>query len=184
MLKSIYKTNLMILGLVLVTTSIGQATEKVKHDHVIPRALHGKQAPKFLDIAKNADGGVKYISQEDAVQYCSDQGARLPSARELAQLSMTFGAKGIAEIQSGKPDNSYREIWVNNADGSLDRFYFSEEGYQRPAGELGDYTLWSSSRYSRDYYVYGFVFIGSIGGIYADFSFQNRDIAVRCVSGR
>jgi hypothetical protein len=34
-------------------------------------------------------------NQFDAIRYCSNQGARLPSARELAQLSMSLGAKGF-----------------------------------------------------------------------------------------
>jgi hypothetical protein len=53
------------------------------------------QTPSFLDIARNGDGSVKLMSQKEAFDYCANRGAHLPSARELAQLSMSFGARGI-----------------------------------------------------------------------------------------
>ncbi len=76
-----------------------------------------------------------YLSQADAAQYCSTQGAHLPSARELGQLSRSLGANGIAEVASGMPDDSYYLINATNADGTADNFYFSDDGYQQPADD-------------------------------------------------
>jgi hypothetical protein len=79
--KSFIRTNLMILGLVLTATVTARADKN----------------PKFLDIARNADGSVKYMNQREALKYCSNQGAHLPSARELTYLSASFGARGIVD---------------------------------------------------------------------------------------
>lgn len=189
--RSICKIHLMILGLVLGATINAQAAQqcrtvaecqaRIAQDQATLRALQAGQAPTFLDIAKNADGTVKYMNQNDAIQYCTAQGAHLPSARELAQLSMSLGAKGIAEIKSGKPDNSYYSINAKNADGSSDKFYFSNEGYQRPAGEMGNNWFWSSSVFSYSSY-YAFFFSGYFGGVFSDSRYYYG--AVLCVSGR
>lgn len=121
-------------------------------------------APVLLDVAKQADGwnltyageGLK-ISQADAIEYCScnsiyaietlgcktpPDSAHLPSLRELAQFAMSLGAQGIADR---KVDDSYQKLSVKNADGTIDSFYFSAKGYQRPAGPLGDFGFLSSS---------------------------------------
>lgn len=89
--------------------------------------------------------------------YCTERGARIPTVRELALLSMSFGAKGIAEYSNGKPDDSYDYIGGKNSytDGSLDKFYYSAEGYRRPAGDLGGYWFWSATVAGGiDYYPY------------------------------
>ncbi|MBN8542629.1 MAG: hypothetical protein J0L82_19720 [Deltaproteobacteria bacterium] len=76
------------------------------------------------------------MNHNEAITYCIDRQAHLPSARELAQLSMSLGAKGIAEIKGGKPDDSYHQFKFKNSDESSDNFYFCREGYQRPEIQL------------------------------------------------
>ncbi len=102
------------------------------------------QVPSFLDAAKNAHGSVDYMTQSDAIQYCANQGARLPSARELAQLSMRFGAKGIVDT-CGTDRNCYKVSDIKNLDNSKDEFYFSFSGYGRPDKDLSTKWFWSSS---------------------------------------
>jgi hypothetical protein len=107
------------------------------------------QEPEFSDFARNSDGKIEWMSQCRAQKYCTDQNAHLPSARELALLAMSYGAKGLADR---KVDNSYYKIWAINIDGTQDEFYFSSEGYRRPKGELGNYYIWSSSFDLNRYY--------------------------------
>jgi hypothetical protein len=163
MSKSINRAYLMTLGLVLMTTMTAQAA----------------RMPQFLDVARNADGSVRCMTQADAIQYCLNQGAHLPSARELAQLAMSLGARGIVE-SCGSDMNCY-PVNATNADGSSDAFNFSYTGYRRPAGELGRNWFLSSSVAPYDsnyvfylYGVYGFVYHYYRGG----------DSAVSCVSDR
>ncbi len=150
------------------------------------KELQAGQMPTFLDIAKNA-AGPKLMTQPAAVEYCQDpsnvqQPAHLPSARELAQLSMSLGAKGIVDT-CGKDQNCYKISNIQNSDGSKDEFYYSYSGYQRPPGDLGSNWFWSSSVYS-GYSYYAFDLNGDVGDV--DSGHRNRDnfIAVRCVSGR
>lgn len=157
MSKSILRTHLMILGLVLTTTITAQAAEpqctlratiaecqpRIAQDQKILKQRRAAQMPTFLDIAKNADGSLKYMNHADAIQYCSSQGAHLPSARELAQLSKSFGARGI--VRSCGLDKKCLSILAINADGTSDSFNYSYAGYQRPSGDLGDGWFWSSS---------------------------------------
>jgi hypothetical protein len=137
--------------------------------------------PTFLDIAREADGKVKYMTQTEAVQYCIHRGAHLPSALELAQLSMSYGAKGIVDSCGPKEENCY-QVRAANDKGEPDWFYFSYAGYNRPAGDLGSNWFWSSSVQSGDSYV-AFGLNGYDGGIGFG-GHRSSKFAVRCVSGR
>ena len=84
------------------------------------------------------DDGVCEMTREDAIRYCEEQeGGHLPSVRELAQIAMSYGAKGLRENE-GKKDfpeiegyTQYR-LWHESTK-SWDFFYYSNEGYQ-PSG--------------------------------------------------
>lgn len=135
-------------------------------------------APQFGDIARNADGSVRYMNQYDAVSYCASQGIHLPSARELAQLSQSMGAAGVSETAK----DGYNLISAKNADGKIDNFYFNYAGYSRPTGDLGNNWLWSSSvnSYGSDY-AYGlYGSYGDVDYVYHTYLYG----AVRCVVGR
>ena len=194
MAKSICRTHLMILSLALVATLNAQAQQlsppctsaadcraRIAQGQTTLNTFLAGQAPTFLDIVKDADGSVKYMNQYDAVQYCAAQGAHLPSARELARLSMSLGAKGISEVTAPKPDISYYKISAKNADGSLDEFYFSYVGYQRPTSELGNNWFWSSSVGSVNS-DFGFLLSGYGGDVFN--YYRNSRVPVRCVAGR
>lgn len=145
-------------------------------------------APTFGDIVRKdsssekycsdvSDSGICYMTQQKAIDYCASQSQHLPSARELAQLSASLGAKGIlAEAMN----DSY-PITAKNLDGTIDQFNFSYTGYKRPAGDLGNNWFWSSS--VRPNLSYGtFYFSGGVGRV-GSFN-RSYDIAVRCVAGR
>ncbi len=143
-------------------------------------ASNANQTPSFLDFRRKSDGSPMTMDQRRAVQYCAINGAHLPTARELALLAMSFGARGI--VDSCGSDKECSQERAKNADGTVDTFYFSSAGYQRPAGDLGDYSIWSSSISSRNS-KYAFTFSGSLG-VVSDFADRDSDdhIAVRCVS--
>jgi hypothetical protein len=99
----------------------------------------------FLNIESFPDGSPKYINEEHkARQFCASQGAHVPSARELAQLSVNLGAKGIV-VSCGSEDLKCSKVEVLNEDLSSDSFYFSFSGYQRPPGQPGNNLFISSS---------------------------------------
>jgi hypothetical protein len=171
MIKSIFKARLMIFsGLMLVAATNAQAQPvcktisecqalRTKVDALRTKVdariseLRAGQLPTFLDIPTRASGiaqgRAKLMNYRDAVQYCSSQGARLPSARELARYSMSLGAKGFPETgELSKGEISFDYVEVVNADGTEDSFYFSRVGYQTPAGHLRQNAFWSSSVYS------------------------------------
>ncbi len=120
---------------------ISQANVRIAQINAIPEL-------QFTEIATNADGSVKFMNQVDAIKYCRDQGGHLPTARELAWRSMLRQASGIAEIANGQPDLTYRRIRANNANGSQDDFYFSDDGYERSPNDIGNHLFWSSSNFS------------------------------------
>ncbi len=193
MIPSIPYTHLMILGLALTAAVTAGASASqcrtvtacqasIAQDQATLKQPQSGQAPTpgFLDIVKNADGSVKTMNQSDAVDYCTSQGAQLPSARELAQLSTSLGAKGIVDA-CGSSDISCFSIKATNADGNEDSFDFSYAGYQRPAGEMGNNWFWSSSAYSN---VSDFAFFLNGSGGEVAYVYRNGHYAVRCVSGR
>ena len=193
MLKSIFKNHLLFLsGLMLIAASNAQAhpgcdagntvaecQEPIRIEQERLRELQAGQAPSFLDIARNGDGSVKRMTQPEAIEYCANQGAHLPSARELVQLSMSFGARGI--VDSCSQDNQCYRILATNAEGSQDEFYFSYAGYQRPVGDLGNNWFWSSSVFSLTH-DYAFSLYGDGGEV--DYDYRYDFNAVRCVAGR
>lgn len=151
------------------------------------------------DIVKNPDGSVRHMNQHDAEKYCLAQGSRLPTAKELAKYAQdNHTAKGIhakakhlglsvdsdavkAEINQMDRDG-YCAIYTKNSSGQkVVDFYFKNGGYQRPAGELGNYFFWSSSVHP-DSSNYAYALYGVSGHIYdPSRSYSDYFSAVRCV---
>jgi hypothetical protein len=119
--------------------------------------------PNLTGIAKDADGSILKMNQEDADRYCRYLGLRLPTARELALYSQSQGARGI-----GKPKKrGYNLVLGSDSSGNEDRFSFLVNGYERPTGELGNNWFWSSSVYPDDSHLaylmdgrFGFIYLG------------------------
>ena len=161
--------------------------------------VHAGLTPQFGDIARHADGSVHYMKQYAAVKYCSEikgEGAHLPSIRELAQLASQVctpqtlgdqpcGAAGIKEI------NQYPSESAANKDGyyvvtplNEKSFYFSNAGYKRPSGDLGNNGTWFwSSSANPNSSGYAYVLNGYYGSVYDDV-YRSLNLAVRCVVGR
>jgi hypothetical protein len=134
----------------------------------------------FMDVAKNADGSLKTMNQADAIEYCSAQGAHLPSASEFVQFAMRLGAKGIADSNL---DDSFHKFNVTNVNGTENTFYFSSDGYRPPAdAPPGNILFWSSSVLSNNS-VRGFVW-GADYGFISDVVRNYTVPAVGCVLGR
>lgn len=152
-------------------------------------------APALSDIARNADGSIRYMVQSSeymtdrglplengeigAMEYCDALGMHLPAIRELAQYSQSEGAAGLSEDAKG----DFSVVKARNGDGKLDEFYFSASGYRVPGAYEEGLWFWSSSTYTDDSYVaYDFRgFSGEIG-------YDARDIdlrhATRCAPGQ
>lgn len=101
----------------------------------------------------------------------------MPTAREFALYAQNLGAQGISETAK----DGYYLVKGSDSAGNPDHFYFSYKGYQRPAGDLGNYWFWSSSVHPDDsdyaYYLYG-----DDGHVY--YGYRSSDVvisAVRCV---
>lgn len=138
-----------------------------------------KQVPNFLEVARSADGKVIHLTQQEADRYCKLQGARLPTARELAQLSITYGAKGFVDT-CGATQNCIKIENIRNEDGGGDECYFNYSGYKQPDGDLGNEWLWSSS-YNVSYpYTYVVCLYGEWGNV--DYVYDQNDFAVRCIA--
>lgn len=98
-------------------------------------------------ILRNDDGSIFYTTHRWAEKACPT-GTHLPSIRELAELSQKSGSKGILERNQVDPIRvpaGYHKISAINSDGKWDEFYFSNDGYEPPAGDLGSNWFWSSS---------------------------------------
>lgn len=164
-MKTIQNQLLLLASLLLLTSTTARAAG----------------SPGFHDVARDASGNVKYMSQADAIQYCTNQGARLPNARELAQLSMSFGSKGIVNIDDcpgGGP--CYKVYLYVNIDGTKDEFWFDYSGYQRPDGSMGLDRFWSSS--VDNYYPYLAYFLDGYDGTIG-IGNQGSENAVLCLGG-
>jgi len=97
--------------------------------------------PQIGGLVRNSDGSIRNMNQDDAIDYCASQGQHLPSAKEFAQESQSMGAAGISETAK----EGYYPVKAQNSDGTIDNFYFSFAGYDRPTGDLGSTWVLSSS---------------------------------------
>jgi hypothetical protein len=103
------------------------------------------RASHLTDIVRKSDGSVRYMYINEADDYCSSHGMRLPTAREYALYAQSLGAEGVSDIAK----EGYYLINGYDAVGDADNFYFSNKGYQRPAGELGNRSFWAlKNRYA------------------------------------
>lgn len=140
-----------------------------------PETVH-----KLSDFARNTDGTVKQLPYVNAKwYYCIDMGMSLPDVRKLVDLAVSFGAKGI--VNSCDSHKLCEQIWTKKQDGSPDTFFYSREGYQTPAGELGQESLWSSSAVVNDP-TQIYILYGKTGRILYTGSWNHA--AVRCVPHR
>lgn len=128
--------------------------------------------------------GICFMYQQDANNYCTSQLMHLPSARELVQLAVSFGAKGI--VSNCDNDEKCNHYLVENLDKSIDEFDFSFSGYKQPTGDIGKYFLRSSSDHiPRDSSDNGYLLDGKIGILgYYQFSRFDKYSAVVCVKNR
>ncbi len=109
-----------------------------------------------LLILKNEDGTIKSITEYHISFYddfCIDQGKRLPTARELAIEAVKHGAEmlEVSEFEQYVSNHygvvvGFDLIDVVNPDGKKDQFYYREDNYKRPAGDQGNYWIWSLSK--------------------------------------
>ncbi len=158
------------------------------------------QTPKFLDVVRKSDGTVRFMQYQEGREYCESRGYRLPTARELAMLSASQGARGFMTECAPLDQYCTRFEVVNfgpkhDVDLTLDEeeaFFFSYEGYKTPSGDHGKYHFLSSSvranEESQDYNVgQGYVTLEGARGILTTVHTTGGllgMVAVRCVSDK
>lgn len=135
--------------------------------------------PERDGILRSSDGSILELTQQQAVKACP-VGSRLPTARELAGIARTNGAKGILELSDigSHIPSGYSLSTTVDSHGSHDIFYFSNENYHPPKGSLGYQAFWSSSLELGNA-ERAFIFSGATGDIYP-FDLNYR-IAVLCL---
>jgi hypothetical protein len=132
--------------------------------------------PSLLPPPTDGDGMIIWKNNSDAAAYCSKQKAQVPTARELAEIAIKHGAKGIAEIKSGKPDASYQLVCGQNVnDGTVDQFYYSSNGFHDD--EMAYEVLWTQTWNKRG--AYGLNGNGQIQ--IADFIEGSENLVISCV---
>lgn len=112
------------------------------------------------------DGDICKMTQQEAVQYCKEQGGHLPSSREVA---MFLNPSGILEAEyvdtnlEGIVPPGYYKVACEDEEGAVDIFYFNNENARSLAGDIAEYSFWTSSLVlgKRDF---AHVFYGPLGG--------------------
>ncbi|MCC7442440.1 MAG: hypothetical protein IT285_12460 [Bdellovibrionales bacterium] len=115
------------------------------------------------DIAKNANGSIRYMDQYQATEYCQNRGGQLPSREDFVRLREYMGAR------SGTYEGYTPQVLPNltrNVNGSTYSNYF-----------------WSSSVHPDVSYV-AYDFGGRHGYIDYYYRYYVDDGAVRCVARR
>lgn len=147
-------------------------------------------------IVKHSDGSIAYLPLSQAKAFCDEHGLHLPTAREVALLAQSLGAKGIletsftdisvkmnevkTEILEKKAQGYYPIYKLNSQRQTVVDFYYSEEGYVRPEGDTGKYWFWTYSLQPADKN-YAYVLISTNGRITSDYNpVMYAGAAVRC----
>ena len=87
---------------------------------------------------------------------------QLPTARELVLDAIARKALSSDAISETKKDGYYLVKGSDRA-GKPDHFYFNNDSYKRPAGELGNKWFWSSSSVPPYYSTDAYIFAGTTG---------------------
>jgi hypothetical protein len=123
------------------------------------------------------------INQCQADYACKQLGARLPTARELAIEGRKHGAEMVELSPDSPAPKDFYLVIVVNPNGKKDQFYYRYENYAIPAGDLGNYWMWSSSVHPYYDDVYPFFLVGYSGrfdSLARDWAYNVS--AARCVS--
>ena len=177
-----------IVGILLLSGLMGCTTAPS-----ISSKVETPKAPSFSEIVKrdattkkfcpeSKEGQVCLMTWLEAMAYCQNQGAHLPTAREYANLLKPRGTEILeAEKMSGTAPEGFYLVDSHNPDGSRDTFYMSHKNYRRPVDEKGNHLLWTASipplhpQYAHVYYDEW----GGGGGNPKDHMLGHRN-AVRC----
>lgn len=111
-------------------------------------APKAKPRPLKDRVLRDEEGLLLRSSQEGAAKACAARGMRLPTFRELAELAVTRGAKGIIETSDFTPEHhgkAYFLVKPLNPDGFQDAFYYNSIGYKEPVFQAARAEFWSSS---------------------------------------
>ena len=87
---------------------------------------------------RDNQGKLLLMNQAQGVKACSDRGMHLPTAQELAKIIQSRGGKGLLEAGKGESTDGYGRVIAKNFDGEIDDFYYSNDGYKAPPGDIGD----------------------------------------------
>jgi hypothetical protein len=150
---------------------------------IVPGIGVTSQMPAFIDVVMNSSNTMMTsMHQSTALRFCEDQKNHLPSIRELAQLAMSSGAKGITDA-CGSDSQCYL-VQVTNAHGAQESFYYSYAGYKSPNGHNGVARLWSSTSHPNDPFNRNAVYIFNSNSGLIEYNDPTFLAQVRCVEGR
>lgn len=148
------------------------------------KELQAEDKYKFIDFARQANGELKYMTQDEAYRYCAEQGAHLPSARELAKLAMNHGAKGIVDRNTCEIVGCWRIAIYTDASALPEVLYYSNFGYQTADTHLGKNYFWSKTYCaSNDDFCSGHTKVIVLDGSDGDLGVADRIAAVGCMAG-
>ena len=95
-------------------------------------------------ILRTDDGQVKLIKQGTEFNTCPE-GTYLPTLRELAKETESWGAKGVLELNAvNQIPPGYRLIRATDQWGNKDEFYYSFTGCKLPT-EIDGVVFWMAS---------------------------------------
>ena len=160
------KISVLVIGLLLMAVN----AHATVHCHT-PEAcakLKGEVETDLAELLRNVIPKLTEILEDrvtfpKAEKICREMGARLPTARELALVAQSLGARGIRETSYPNRDINSRQVQEEQSlmrakgyfpvhvlryeDGPFTAidFYFNSYGYVRPK-DYGDNLFWSSSR--------------------------------------
>lgn len=157
--------------------------DEIKKQETQKLETHNDGIPRMI---KDEHGFPVLMNREKAIEYCKNQGAHLASARELAQIAMSHGAKGIVEIAGDKPNGNYQLVEATDRDGISDSFYFSVDRYNAynadpSTGSIYYMRIWTSSNNSRNPKQPLHLLV-QIGGFQSNFG-ADQKLAVICMPG-
>jgi hypothetical protein len=141
-------------------------------------------------IIRDPQGKIRVISQTEAIEVCASFGMHLPSLRELIRLSPSIIIIDGYDMRPMAP-SAYISLVSRVPGEKMDWFYYNFENYERPTGDLGSHSFWSSSNFpypfdSIDPFEAGISDIGiGFDGVTGDVVYGYRDIpwlAARCVA--
>ncbi len=119
---------------------LAESTSQIRLSEVVRKSAASSQ---FCPSAR--EGETCLMTWTQAIEFCRNQKAHLPTAREYANLVKSRGTQILEVSAQATPPAGFYLVDCQNPGGNHDSFYMNHSQYKRSNSESVGHLLWTAS---------------------------------------